>query len=51
MNFIESLLHMSPDNGTGSTEVAIVVAILAGLLLARAAILWAKSCDESCLLA
>lgn len=29
MNFIEGILHMSPDNGTGVWEAAIVLAVLA----------------------
>ena len=29
MNFIESVLRMSPDNGTGAWEAAIILAVLA----------------------
>ena len=34
MNFIESLLHLDPDNGSGIFEVALVLAFAAAAILA-----------------
>ena len=36
MQFIEHLLGVSPDGGTGMTEVAIVAAVVWGVLLVLA---------------
>ena len=36
MLFIERLFHISPDNGNGVTEMAILAIVVAGLLLAKA---------------
>jgi hypothetical protein len=33
MDFIERLFHISPDNGTGMTEVAILAALFAVVCL------------------
>lgn len=37
MLLIETFLHLSPDNGSGTTELAIVIVIFAGFLLAKLA--------------
>ena len=43
MFFIQRLLHISPDNGNGLTEMAILAVIVSGLLLlAKAAGLFVK---------
>jgi hypothetical protein len=36
MQFIEQLLGVSPDGGTGLTEVALAAAVVSGALLALA---------------
>jgi len=42
MHLIESLFHLYPDNGSGTTELGIVVVFFAGLLLAKATRFFAK---------
>lgn len=36
MHFIEQLLGVSPDGGTGLTEIAVVAAVVSGALLVLA---------------
>ena len=36
MFFLERLLHISPDNGNGLTEMAILAVVIAGWLLSHA---------------
>lgn len=43
MHLIESLFHLYPDNGSGATELGIVVVLFAGLLLAKATRFFAKA--------
>jgi hypothetical protein len=45
MHLIESLFHLYPDNGSGTTELGIVVVFLAGLLLTQATRFLAKPSD------
>jgi hypothetical protein len=42
MDFIEQLFHVSPDNGSGLTEAAIVVALIAVVCLFFASTMYRK---------
>lgn len=46
MFFIEHLFHMSPDHGSGLTELAILMVVVSGLLFARAVRVSTSTSDQ-----